>query len=84
VTQEILHAKAAKGLTFAKLAATVGCCPVFPAVVCYRRASTTRTRAEKLLHALCLGADLGARADELPRQRRVWEVVWNPALLPED
>jgi cyanate lyase len=58
VTQEILHAKAAKGLTFAELAAAVGCSPVFLAAVCYRQASATREQAEKLLHALGLGPDL--------------------------
>jgi cyanate lyase len=58
VTQEILRAKAAKGLTFAELAASVGCNPVFLAAVCYRQASATREQAEKLLHALGLGVDL--------------------------
>jgi cyanate lyase len=58
VTQEILRAKAAKGLTFAELAASVGCSPVFLAAVCYRQASATREQAEKLLHTLGLGADL--------------------------
>ena len=54
VTQEILHAKAAKGLTFAELAKVVGCHPVFLAAVCYRQASATREQAGKLLEALGL------------------------------
>ncbi len=54
VTRELLHAKAAKGLTFAELAAVVGCSPVFLAAVCYRQASATREQAEKLLDALGL------------------------------
>jgi cyanate lyase len=62
VTQEILHAKAAKGLTFAELAAVVGCSPVFLAAVCYRQASATREQSEKLLDALGLDA---ARMPEL-------------------
>ncbi len=66
VTQEILHAKAAKGLTFAELAAAVGCSPVFLAAVCYRQASATREQAEKLLHALGLGADLLAELTSFP------------------
>ena len=48
ITQTILHAKAAKGLTFADLARVVGCNPVFLAAVCYRQASATREQAEKL------------------------------------
>ena len=55
VTQKILHAKAARGLTFAALARVVGCSPVFLAAVCYRQASATREQAEKLLDALGLG-----------------------------
>jgi cyanate lyase len=56
ITEKILHAKSAKGLTFADLAKTVGCHPVFLAAVCYRQASATREQAEKLLAALGLGS----------------------------
>jgi cyanate lyase len=56
VTEKILYAKAARGLTFADLARVVGCSPVFLAAVCYRQASATREQAEKLLDALGLGA----------------------------
>jgi cyanate lyase len=66
VTQEILHAKAAKGLTFAELARAVGCSPVFLAAVCYRQASATREQAEKLLDALGLGPDLLAELTSFP------------------
>lgn len=52
VTQKILHAKTAKGLTFAELARAVDCSPVFLAAVCYRQASATREQAEKLIQAL--------------------------------
>jgi cyanate lyase len=58
VTEQILRAKASKGLTFAELAGTVGCNPVFLAAVCYRQASASREQAEKLLELLGLGADL--------------------------
>jgi cyanate lyase len=54
VTQVILRAKAAKGLTFAEMAKVVGCNPIFLAAVCYRQASATREQAEKLLDALGL------------------------------
>lgn len=56
VTEKILQAKAAKGLTFADLARTVGCSPVFLAAVCYRQASATRAQAEKLIEVLQLGS----------------------------
>ncbi len=55
VTEKILHAKAAKGLTFAELARILGCSPVFLAAICYRQASATREQAEKLLEVLDLG-----------------------------
>ena len=54
ITETILQAKSAKGLTFAELAKVVGCHPVFLAAVCYRQASATREQAEKLLEALGL------------------------------
>jgi cyanate lyase len=54
VTETILQAKSAKGLTFAEVAKAVGCHPVFLAAVCYRQASATREQAEKLLAALGL------------------------------
>ncbi len=54
ITETILHAKAAKGLTFADLATVVGCNPVFLAALCYRQASATREQAEKLIEALGL------------------------------
>ena len=54
ITETILRAKAAKGLTFAELAKVVGCNPVFLAAVCYRQASATREQAETLLDALGL------------------------------
>jgi cyanate lyase len=56
VTQKILQVKAAKGVTFADLAKSLGCNPVFLAAVCYRQASATREQAEKLLEVLGLGA----------------------------
>jgi cyanate lyase len=54
ITETILQAKSAKGLTFAELAKVVGCHPVFLAAVCYRQASATREQAEKLINALGL------------------------------
>ena len=57
VTEKILQAKAAKGLTLGGLAQIVGCSPVFLAAVCYRQASATPQQAEKLLDALGLGGN---------------------------
>ena len=58
ITQTILHAKSTKNLTFATLAESIGCSPVFLAAVCYRQASLNREQAVKLLEALGLGLDL--------------------------
>jgi cyanate lyase len=54
ITETILRAKSAKGLTFADLAKTVACSPVFLAAVCYRQASATDEQAGKVLDALGL------------------------------
>jgi cyanate lyase len=58
ISQEILRAKAARGLTFAAMAKVVGCSPVFLAAVCYRQAAATREQAEKLVEGLGLDASL--------------------------
>jgi cyanate lyase len=55
ITETILRVKATKGLTFADLAAKVGCNPVFLAAACYRQASLTHEHAGRLLEALELG-----------------------------
>ncbi len=55
ITQTILNAKSAEKLTFAELAKTVGCNPVFLAAACYRQASLSHEQAVKLLDALGLG-----------------------------
>ena len=57
LTEKILHAKAEKGLTFADLASSLGCSPVFLAAVCFRQASATHQQAEKLLALLNLEQD---------------------------
>jgi cyanate lyase len=54
ITQTVLYAKAIKGLTFADLASTTGCDPVFLAAACYRQASLTGEQAGKLLNVLGL------------------------------
>ena len=52
ITEEMLQAKSAKGLTFGELAKVVGCSPIFLAAVTYRQASATQEQAVKLLDAL--------------------------------
>jgi cyanate lyase len=52
--QTLLNAKAAKKLTFAALADSVGCAPVFIAAVCYGQASASPEQAVRLLNALGL------------------------------
>jgi cyanate lyase len=54
ITERILRAKAARGVTFTELAKVVGCSPVFLAAVSYRQASATEDQAAKLLDALGL------------------------------
>jgi cyanate lyase len=66
VTEEILRAKATRGLTFAAMAEVVGCSPVFLAAVCYRQASATREQAEKLLGALGLDSSLMPELTSFP------------------
>ena len=52
LTEKILGAKKAKGLSFTDLATAVGCSPVFLAAVCYRQASATPEQAGKLVEIL--------------------------------
>jgi cyanate lyase len=66
ITETILSAKSAKGLTFAELAGAVGCHPVWLAAVCYRQASPTHEQAVKLLDALGLDHALAPALTSLP------------------
>ncbi len=66
ITQTILNAKSAKQLTFAELAAVVGCTPLFLAAVCYRQASASPEQAIKLLDALGLDTSLASHLTAFP------------------
>ena len=66
ITQTILQAKRAKGLTFAELAKVVACSPVFLAAICYRQASATEQQAFKLLDALGLERKLTPELTAFP------------------
>ena len=66
ITQTILQAKNARKLTFAQLAETVGCNPIFLAAACYRQASLDHEQAVKLLDALGLDHGYLAALTEFP------------------
>jgi cyanate lyase len=66
IAQEILRAKSAKQLSFAQLAAIVGCAPIFVAAVCYRQASASQEQAVKLLDALGLDRSLASNLTSYP------------------
>jgi cyanate lyase len=75
ITEKILNAKAARGLTFAELAKVVGCNPVFLAAVCYRQAGATREQAEALLDALGLEPVLLSELTRFPVKGGLMPVV---------
>jgi cyanate lyase len=75
ITETILSAKSAKGLTFAELAEAVGCHPVWLAAVCYRQASPTHEQAVKLLDALGLDHALAPALTNLPVKGGLLPVV---------
>jgi cyanate lyase len=75
ITEKILNAKSAKGLTFAELAKVVGCSPVFLAAVCYRQAGATRAQAETLLEALGLDPALLPELTRFPVKGGLMPVV---------
>lgn len=60
ITQTILAAKKAKGVSFADLESLLGRDEVWIAAMIYRQASASEDEASKLLHALDLSQDLVA------------------------
>jgi cyanate lyase len=58
ITQKLLAAKQAKGLSFADLEAVLGRDEVWIASLFYRQATASEDEASKLLHALGLSEDL--------------------------
>ncbi len=75
ITETILRARRAKGLTFAELAKTAGCSPIFLAAVCYRQASATEEQAAKLLDALGLDRSLLPELTSFPVKGGLIEAV---------
>ncbi len=75
ITETILRAKSERDLTFADLAKTVGCSPIFLAAVCYRQASATEEQAGKLLEALGLDRTLLPELTGFPVKGGLMEAV---------
>lgn len=66
ITEKLLAAKAAKGLTFADLESVLGRDEVWIAALFYRQASASPEEAEKLVSALGLGPDVAAELTGYP------------------
>jgi cyanate lyase len=81
ITQTILSAKSTKGLTFAELAQSVGCNPIWLAAVCYRQASTTHEQGVKLLAALGLDHALAPSLTNCPLKGGLGPVVPRDPLI---
>jgi cyanate lyase len=81
ITQTILSAKSAKGLTFSKLGQTVGCNPIWLAAVCYRQASPSHEQALKLLDALGLDDALAPALTSFPVKGGLGPVVPTDPLI---
>jgi cyanate lyase len=75
ITQEILAAKSAKGLTFTKLAEDLGCHPIWLAAVCYRQASASHDQATRLLNLLGLQPALAPELTSYPIKGGLGSVV---------
>jgi cyanate lyase len=66
VTQQLLAAKQAQGLSFADLEKTIGRDEVWIAALFYRQASASPEEAEKLTQALGLGAEVALELTQCP------------------
>ena len=66
ITQKLLAAKKAKGITFEELEKIVGCDEVWIASVIYRQSSASLEEASKIAEALGLGPDVAEALTECP------------------
>lgn len=66
ITQKLLAAKAAAGVTFTDLEKAVGCDEVWIAAVFYRQASASPEEANKIVELLGLGPDVAAELTSYP------------------
>lgn len=81
ITQKLLAAKKAKGLTFADLEKIVGRDEVWIAAVVYRQASASEDEASKLIHALGLEPDVAAELTEFPVKGSLEPVIPTDPLI---
>jgi cyanate lyase len=81
ITQTVLRAKSAKGLTFSALAQIVGCNPIYLAAICYRQASPSHEQALKLLGALGLDNALAPALTSFPVKGGLEPVVPTDPLI---
>ncbi len=75
ITQKLLAAKKAKGVSFEELEKAVGRDDVWIAAVMYRQASASQEEAEKLLTALGLSTDLADELTECPLKGSLEPVI---------
>ena len=81
ITQTILSAKTAKQLTFAELAQTVNCHPIWLAAVCYRQASASHAQAVSLLNSLGLDPALASELTSFPVKGGLGPIVPTDPLI---
>ncbi len=81
ITQQILAAKSAKGLTFAKLADELGCHPIWLAAVCYCQASASHDQAMRLLNLLGLDPSLTPELTRFPTKGGLGPIVPTDPLI---
>lgn len=81
ITETLLAAKKAKGISFEALEQAVGQDEVWLAAVIYRQASASQEEAEKLLAALGLGVDLAPELMECPLKGSLEPVIPTDPLI---
>jgi len=81
ITEKLLAAKKAKGLTFADLESIVGRDEVWLAAVFYRQASASEAEASKIVSALDLGPEFAEELMECPLKGSLEPVIPTDPLI---
>lgn len=81
ITEKLLAAKKAKGISFEELEKIVGMDEVWIASVIYRQASASQAEAEKIVTALGLPADLAEPLTEPPLKGSIDPVIPTDPLI---
>ena len=81
ITDKLLAAKKAKGVTFADLEKAVGRDEVWIAAVIYRQASASEDEANKIVSALGLGSEYAEPLMECPLKGSLEEVIPTDPLI---